>query len=118
MIKKKVKFILIRGVIQKKSWFLNLINRIFFIFFRNFIFSFESDNTVRNMIISRVVNPKHSVFDSLNYANFFNFGSTFYISGRCVYLNKTRNYDKVFEHSKVSLDIEEMEVFSVKKSQT
>ena len=47
----------------------------------SFIFSFENDQKLHDMMISRVINANYSVYDNLNDQSFFNFGSTFSISG-------------------------------------
>jgi len=78
----------------------------------SFIFSFENDQDLRNMKISRVINKNDSIFENFN-KSFFNFGNHLYISRQNLYLGNYGNYNNIFNNVNVYLPIEEIEVFSV-----
>jgi hypothetical protein len=79
-----------------------------------FIFSFENDQDIYNMKISRVIDPEFSLYNTHRTLTcFFNFGYALSIIGSnlCVYDNVAYNGLNV----NATLPIEEIEVFSVVK---
>ncbi|RGB24217.1 hypothetical protein C1646_821716 [Rhizophagus diaphanus] len=82
----------------------------------SFVFSFENDQDIHNMKIGRVTNTTYSVYDFCqNQGNFFNFGAILYISEQKLHVGYNYNhYVNIFGEKK-SLNIEEIEVFSVVK---
>ncbi|RIA79700.1 hypothetical protein C1645_882549 [Glomus cerebriforme] len=80
----------------------------------SFVFSFENNQDIHDMKISRSANTVCSIFDYQNYAGFFNFGEILYINGRLLMIGfNTSNYDNIFDQSCISID--EIEVFNIVK---
>ncbi len=82
----------------------------------NFIFSFENDKDTKNMKISRVINTYHAIYYNNDYG--FNFGYTFYMKNKYIYLTYTGNYDGNVTNSNTNTSFtpDEIEVFKVNAS--
>ncbi|PKY62670.1 hypothetical protein RhiirA4_489570, partial [Rhizophagus irregularis] len=81
----------------------------------SFVFSFENDQDIHNMKISRVTNSSRSVYDNYNFSCFFSFGNILYINRQQLHVGVYKiNYENIFGESNKHI-IEEIEVFSVVK---
>ncbi|RIA83949.1 hypothetical protein C1645_785233 [Glomus cerebriforme] len=80
----------------------------------SFIFSFENDQDINNMKISRSTNDDNSILDCRqNSGYFFNFGDMLYVNRQYLRIGYcTLHYDNVFNKNQFPID--EIEVFNVK----
>ncbi|CAB4385496.1 unnamed protein product [Rhizophagus irregularis] len=82
----------------------------------SFIFSFENDQDIHNMKVSRSLGTSFSIFDYCNNKKLFSFGDMLYIYGQKLHVGYNNDhYENNFGNGESLYIIEEIEVFSVVK---